>query len=315
MSVVNLFSKRQRRLRGEFPDIYTYDSLPQAFRAQVVHIWGDVLGTVTDYWTASNVREAYKIIVEVLRREYGVFALPPTRPCGPADENYYAEACRFLVEEKRCERVLDIIEVSFRAIDRITRTGDYLSRYNNHWKIADEAIAELNMRFQEHGLGYEFVAGEIVRIDSQLIHSETVKPALKLLSGRGYAGAQEEFLKAHEHYRKGNAKEAINECLKAFESTMKAICHRRRWSYPPGATSKALIDICFQKELIPCFWQGEFAALRALLEGGVPTGRNKTSGHGQGPRPLEVPSHMVSYILHMTAAGILFLATAEEALN
>jgi len=280
-----------------------------------VHIWGDALGTSTDYWQHGSAREGYKLVVDILRREYGVFALPPTRPAGPAEENYFAEACTFLLEEKVCEKVLDIIEVSFRAIDRVTRAGDYLNRYTTAGKIADQAIVELNIRFQEHGLGYEFVAGEIVRIDSQLIHSEAVKPALKLLSGRSYAGAQQEFLKAHEHYRKGNAKEAINECLKAFESTMKAICHRRRWSYPPGATSKALIDICFQKELIPCFWQGEFAALRALLEGGVPTGRNKTSGHGQGPRPLEVPSHMVSYILHMTAAGILFLATAEEALN
>jgi hypothetical protein len=164
-------------------------------------------------------------------------------------------------------------------------------------------------------LGYEFVGGEILRVDSQLIHAEAVKPALNLLSHQQYSGAQDEFLRAHEHYRKGNSKEAINECLKSFESTMKAICDRRGWAYPPEATSKKLIDICFRNGLIPDFWQGEFAGLRALLENGVPTGRNKTSGHGQGSQPVEVPPHMVSYILHMTAAGIVFLAKAEEALK
>jgi hypothetical protein len=315
MPVFEIFSKRQKRLRGEFPDVYTYDSIPHPFRAQVVHIWGDALGTLVDYWQNSNVQQAYKIVVEVLRREYGVFALPPSRPTAPDNQNYYAEACQFLLEERVYEKVLDIIEVSFRAIDKITRDGGYLKRYSRYDEIADDAIAELNARFREHGLGYEFVSGEIIRIDSQLMHSEVVKPALSLLSSRGYSGAQEEFLKAHEYYRKGNAKEAINECLKSFESTTKAICDRRGWAYPPNATSKPLIDICFRNGLVPDFWQGEFAALRSLLESGVPTGRNRTSGHGQGARPVEVPPHIAGYILHMTAAAIVFLARADEALK
>jgi hypothetical protein len=313
MPVLELFSKKQKRLRGEFPDVYTYDSIPRTFRAQVVHIWGDALGTLTDYCEHATVREAYKFIVDILRRESGVFALPPTRPTAPHDENYFAEACHFLMEEKDHEKVLDIIQVSFRFIDTVTRRGDYLQRYRQCLEVADDAIAELNVRFQEHGLGYEFVNGEIARIDSQFIHSDTVKPALNLLNETGYSGAQNEFLKAHEHYRKGNAKEAINECLKAFESTMKAICHRRHWAYSANATSKTLIDICFQNGLIPDYWQGQFAALRTLLESGVPTGRNKTSAHGQGAQPVEVPAHIVGYILHMTAAGIVFLAKSEEA--
>src|ERR1019366_1526163 len=85
----------------------------------------------------------------------------------------------------------------------------------------DSAVTELNARFREHGIGYQYESGEIIRVDSQLIHSEVVKPALTLLTAPEYEGANAEFLKAFEHYRKGDTKECLNECLKAFESTMK----------------------------------------------------------------------------------------------
>ena len=87
----------------------------------------------------------------------------------------------------------------------------------------EEAIAELNTRFREHGVGYQYESGEIIRVDSQLLHSEVVKPALALLTSKEYEGANTEFLKAFEHYRKNDTKECLNECLKAFESTMKAL--------------------------------------------------------------------------------------------
>ena len=147
------------------------------------------------------------------------------------------------------------------------------------------------------------------------MHSEAIKPAIRLLYKKRYAGAQQEFLNAHQHYRKGETKEALNDCLKAFESVMKAICDKRRWSYPKTATAKALIDVCFKNELIPVFWQSQYSALRTLLESGVPTGRNKLSGHGQGTAPVEVPGHIAAYMLHMTASAIVFLAEAEAQLK
>ena len=144
-----------------------------------------------------------------------------------------------------------------------------------------------------------------------MIHAEVVKPALKLLDQQKYAGAQQEFLRAHEHYRTGNAKEAINECLKAFESVMKSICDDRGWPYGDGATARGLIKVCFDNQIVPSFWQSHFSSLRSLLESGVPTARNKESGHGQGAAPTNVPMHLVGYALHMTAATIVFLAEAD----
>ncbi|MDP1861483.1 MAG: hypothetical protein Q8K82_22640, partial [Gemmatimonadaceae bacterium] len=63
MSIFDLFSKRQKRLRGEAPDVYTYDRLPEPLRAQIVHIWHDTLGGHDNYAEHVEVRQVYEFIV------------------------------------------------------------------------------------------------------------------------------------------------------------------------------------------------------------------------------------------------------------
>lgn len=307
MAILDIFSKRRKRLRGHEPDIYSYDHLPQPLKIQIIHIWRETLGDTYDY--QGKVSSAYKFIVQTLCREYGVFQLPGSeRHYG--DRDWIRELAEFLLNEKDVEKTLDAIELSFRAIDGFTRNFDYMHRQRAS-EQADAAISELNHRFKEHGIGYQFAGGEIIRVDSELIHAEVVKPALHLLSQRQYKGVQEEFLKAHEHYRHGNAKEALNECLKSFESMMKAVCDNRGWAYSGDATAKNLIKACMDNGLVPVFWQQNFNALQSLLESSVPTGRNKLGGHGQGSASVAVPDYLVAYMLHMTAAAIVFLAEAD----
>lgn len=307
MAIVDLFSKRQKQLRGEVPDVYKYDTIPTQLRVQIVHIWHDCLGTKSEYISKyTSVDRGYKFIAETLRREYGVFQLTNNR-----HDDYMEEVIGFFQKETDVEKVLDVIDLSFRIADRFARSFNYKHSQNAHADV-DNAIEELNCRFKEHGVGFEYSHGEIIRIDSQLIHTEAVKPALNLLNGKEYAGAQQEFLKAYEHYRQGNSKEALNDALKAFESTMKAICDKRKWHYDSNDTCKRLIDICYEQGLVPAFWQHHMGAVRSLLEGGVPTGRNKLSGHGQGTTPITVPEHIVAYVLHMTASAIVFLVKSEQ---
>jgi len=298
------------------PDVYTYDNLPNTLKVQIVHIWKDAIGNESDYYShysySENVIQSYKFIVDILCREYGLFALPTAEKYN--NRMYLKELYSYLLQVEEIETQLDIVELSFRCIDKITRKCDYLGR-NNASKLADNAINELNTRFKEQGIGYQYLDGEIVRVDSELIHIEAVKPALRLLNERSYKGAQQEFLSAYDHYRHGKNKESLNDCLKSFESTMKAICDKRKWEYDQNATAKLLIQICFDKELIPQFWQQKFSSLRSLLESSIPTGRNKLSGHGQGSTPTEVPDHIVAYMLHMTASTLVFLTTAEKNLT
>lgn len=307
MGILDLFSKRQKAIRGEMPDVYTYDAIPNTLRVQVCHILQDALGDGSPYERQSEA--AYKAAVEALRREYGVFVLPPSS----GREAFVEELFNFILSEQDVEHVLDAIEVAFRLVNNAARDYYFLRRTDSSER-ADDAISELNGRFREHGVGFEFSNDQVIRIDTEYVHAEVVKPALRLLSGKKYDGARQEFLSAHAHYRAGNTKECLNDCLKSFESTMKAICDARGWTYKAGATSKDLINTCFDNGLVPVFWQSHFSSLRQELESSVPTGRNKLGGHGQGTTPVVVPSHIAAYMLHMTAATIVFLAEADIAL-
>ena len=312
MTIIDLYSKRQKRLRGDVPDVYVYDQLPEALRNQIVYIWQESLGNPhSNRFYDGQAPGMYKLIVDVLCREYGVLNLPGTVRYRTRDD--IDELTTFFTQEKNVEHAMDVVELTFKIINGATRSYEYLFRRNAS-AIADAAIEELNGRFKEHGIGYQFVNNEIVRVDSEFVHAEVVITALRLLNRDGYKNVQDEFLKAHEHYRHGNSKEALNECLKAFESTMKVICDKRGWSYGSGDTAKGLIQLCLDNELVPSFWQSNFVSLRSLLEGGIPTGRNKLSGHGQGSSAIAVPDHLVAYMLHMTASTIVFLCEAEAAL-
>jgi hypothetical protein len=308
MTVFDIFSKRQKRLRGEVPDVYKYDEIPPHLRVQIIHIWDDAIGGDREASRSLEAAQVYDGLAQVLRREYGVFQLVDTSPM-----NCRQELCDFLLNEADVEHVLDAVETSFRFIDKLTRRYGYLGRTHAD-QIATNAINELNARFLEHGVGFAYESGEIVRIDSQFIHAEVVKPALRLLARKEFAGAQQEFLEAHDHYRRGLHKEAMAGALKSLESVLKSVCDTKGWTYDKNrATAKDLIAICLEKGLVPSFWESAMGNLRALLESGVPTARNRLSGHGQGSVPVEAPRHVVTFVLHMTAAAIVFLGQASDA--
>jgi hypothetical protein len=309
MAIIELFSKRQKKLRGDIRDIYCYDYIPEELKNQVIHIWYDAIGNEYQYTNFDTVERIYRFVESTLLREYGMLCFPSSKFKG---NNALSEVRNFFLTETDSERNLDVIEVSFQIINTLTRRTDYLDR-NNADKIANNAIDELNYRFREHGVGYEFINNEIVRVDSQFLHSEAVKPTLRVLNKKGYEGAEQEFLNAHEHYRVGRMKDAIDDSLKALESVLKIICNKRNWKYTEKDGASKLIDICFDNNLIPLFWQSQFRCLRNLLQDSVPTGRNKLGGHGQGGIIKDVPGYLTAYILHMTASAIVFLTEAEAA--
>jgi hypothetical protein len=314
MPIFDTFAKRQQKLRGDFPDVYSYDNIPYPLRVQIVQIMMEILGgdinEYKHYGSEIQVKDAYKSIVEILRKEIGAFHLPPSNKY---QDNPIRELADYLLTESDAEHVLSAVELICRIMENVASKQSYRG-----WKDAEQvsknAIQEINSRLKEHGLGYEY-DGEIIRIDTELIHAEAVKPALGLLRNAKFSGAEQEFMNAYSHYRKGNNKEALNDALKAFESTMKSIYEKREWAYTKTDPASKLIKVAFDSGLIPSFWENHFSGLRTTLEAGVPTARNKLSGHGQGATPVEVPSHFVAYILQLTASTIVFLVKAEEALS
>jgi hypothetical protein len=242
-------------------------------------------------------------------RELGVFQLNER---GGAE---YDQCVHYLLNADT-DNTLSIIEVFFRLLRHCY--GNLNDYHRSSMGIVDstaDAIDELNLRFHEHSIGYQFVEQSIIRVDSQYIHAEVVLPALTLLSQPGFEGPLDEFMGAHKHYREHHNEEAIADALKAFESTMKAICDVRNWTYNKNSdAATALIRIVFEHELIPAYLQTQFGALRTLLESGAPTVRNRNAGHGQGSAIRNVPPHIAAYALHMTAANIVLLVEAHNAL-
>lgn len=306
MSIFDLFSKRQKRLRGEVPDVYQYENFPIEFRRQIILIAVDAIGNKTPYVSTIDI---YEQVDKTLCKEYGVFELNKYKT---SQERIF----NFLLETNNFEQCIDIIELLCNVIHNFMKSEG--RTHSNIQQAADDAINELNHRFKEHGIGYQFEpeANEIIRVDSQFIHSEVVKPVLKLLtSDKLYQGANDEFLSAHDHYRHGKYKECLNDCLKSFESFLKAVHEKHRWKYNKDKdTARNLIKNCFEYELIPSYMQSQFDSLRNLLESGLPTIRNRESGHGDGVTTKEVPEHLASYALHLTATNLLFLSQCEEKL-
>ena len=308
MPVTDIFSKRQKRLRGEVPDVYQYDEIPDELRVQVIHILEDAFGRPSKgsfghFAYPAGGEEAYAFLHETLCRAYGVFTLHQHA------KSHYEAVMNFLLQTEETEEAIDVIQLSFQLIDRRLDRPVYLNI------SPDDAVEELNHRFREHGVGYQYESGQIIRVDSQYLHSEAVKPALTMLSDSMYQGANAEFLSAHEHYRAKRYKECLNDCLKAFESCLKAICDKRGWTYGAGDTANRLVDITFKNKLIPNFMQSHFSALRKTLTAGVPALRNELGGHGQGAREISVPEHIATYALHLTASNILFIVQANEKLT
>jgi hypothetical protein len=230
--------------------------------------------------------------------------------------SYPHTQCEDFLNKAPTPHALDIIELTFRVID--TELRDPRRARFQHIQVKqtpDDAIVELNHRFREHGIGYQFAGGQIIRVDSQYLHNQVVEEALTLLHEQGFEGPQDEFMSAHDHYRKGEYKDAIVDAENAFESIMKSICDARNWAYTSTATAKDLINVVLTKGLIPPYLQTHFAGLRSTLEAGLPTVRNKSaSSHGQGATSIVVPEYMAAYALHLAATNIVLLVQAHKAL-
>jgi hypothetical protein len=299
MPVTDLFHERERlRLKGNEPEVYVY-KLPHPLRVQLVHVFREVL---TPYRSESGYarthypqNDVWTEIRDLLRKEFAVFSLYQN------GVNPQHEIEEFFLQASDAE-ALSTLEAFFRIISK--RFG--ASRIKS-------AVAEVNERVKKHAVGFEFDGATVIRVDSQYLHVEAVRPALLLLSQKGFEGANAEFLSAHEHYREGRHEEAMVDALKAFESAIKCIAKIRSIPIDPNATATPLIAAMVANKVLPASLESHLTGLRTALESGLPTLRNKTAGHGSGPEVREVPRHVAAHCLHLAAANIIFLVESHLA--
>ena len=302
MAIYDLYSKRQKRLKGETPEIFVYDQIEKKLRYQIVLIFRDAVGSDSDY---SN--KFYNWITETLCREYGVRSLHEKTFTYHNNIGLEKDFFTFIEHHAGIEELFDAIELTMRYIDIIIRKDNNYG-YNVKVKLSvDDAIIEFNDRLRESGVGYSYINRQIIKLDSTVMHQEIAEPVIKLLWQPAFEYAAEEYLKAQQHYKEGRNKECLNDCLKAFESTMKIICHTKGWAFEENDPAKKLIAVCLNNNLIPEYIQTQFSSLKGVLESGVPTIRNKEGAHGQGHIKKEADDELTRYALNLTGANIIYL--------
>lgn len=243
-----------------------------------------------------------------MRLELGVHQLTDNKYA-----NFQKELFLWLQQELNIDHWLDGVELSLQTIERWMSAQELRSLYRPSAKPSD-VIAQFNARLLEAAIGYQYVSGEIIRIDSQHIHSEVVLPALHLLSDPSFESANNEYRSAHEAYRHGELEDCLVDCAKALESVLKVIGRKRGWKFNDTDTASRLIKAAVEAHFLAAYSEPALNHLSGLTESSTPAVRNKMAAHGAGVKPRVIPQHLAAFQLHQTAAVILYLAEQDLAL-
>jgi len=299
-------------------DIYEYEKVDKHFRTQFTLI----LTNLIDIKTPSDENE-WVALEQHLKIEFGKDYLSSETSSINRVLNYFQKTndieALYIINQ-----VLQMLYNLKNKYLRYVKEG-----YNDGWNNFDEGgyyksqaekmeeiMNKISAKLLENGIGYEFINNQLVRFDNQYIHGEIVKDAIQLLQHHDFLNVSAEFMKAHEHYKSGDYKDAITNAGKAFESTMKIICSKLGYEFNSDRdTASKLINILIQNGFIPSYLQDHLSGIQKVLASGIPTVRNKVS-HGEGDSPIVISPSMVKYILNLCATNIVFLVnTYEEKIN
>ena len=228
-----------------------------------------------------------------------------------------ADAWVIYTEQNHLNGVLSLIEVCALVMANLAGTDRGTSIAYHRGATADpvEGVVEINERFLRAGVGYQFENGRIIRVDSQYVHAEVVKEALRLLCEPEFATANDEFMTAHRHLREEKLRDCNTAALRATENVLKVICDARGWPSQPGDNFERLLAIVQNEGLFPDYLGGYFANLIGAMKAGGPKIRDRQGGHGPALGDEPVPDHIGAFALHLTAANIVMLVKAYRALS
>ena len=310
MVIFDLFSKRQAdAAKSGVADVYQYEEIPANLRVQVAQIAVEAVGKVgshsSNYGMPNHDNNLWFQIENIYLREKGIDLI--------GGENFAGDRVLAFIRKCSTTEWLDFLELI--ALGIKTMGDDDHSHERHIWYVStsgQEAIDEINYRLQQAGVGYQLEGHRLIRVDSQYVHAEVVKPALALLSGQDFEGPRQEFLAAHQHYRTGEHRQAVAMAANAVESTLKAIFDQKGWDYKKGARISDLVKVAKANALWPDYLDASFDQLVATLQSGLPKIRDNDASHGQGATPKNVPGYIAAYALHLAASKILFITEAAK---
>ncbi|WP_397577163.1 STM4504/CBY_0614 family protein [Sphingorhabdus sp.] len=312
--IFDLYSKRtKRQANSNLSDVYQYDSVPNTLRVQVQQILVDAIGPqfAANFYAAGAQHkhnpDAWEFIHKALCKEFGVHSLR-------GKQLALANVVGF-IGNAGINEFLDTVEMCCTYIIKLKMTSEHNRKNVGITQEPDSAIDEINYRFREACLGYQIEEGKFIRVDSQFMHQEVVKPAIHILNSEEFSGPRSEFLSAHESFRNGDYERAIILASNSFESTLKVVCDKNRWVYQKGARATDLLKLVKSNGLWPDYLDGSFDQLIATLSSGLPKVRNEAAAHGQGAELRSTPSYVAAYALHLAGAKIILISEAQKNLS
>lgn len=299
--------------RGNEPDVYAYDSLPDQLRHQLCVAFSEGIGRYfydasDGSYTPPNANSWWELIDRICRTEIFPY-LSYTKERSLAQRVF-----KFITDNKSIDDVLSIVEIC--CVGLVGVDNEHEPPEARGAKIkGSEAIKEINARFEQHSVGFQFKNRRIIRVDSKISHVEMIKPALMILMEAIFVKANEEFVLAHSHYRTAAFKDCVTAANRSFESMLKAICDVEGWPYGKGDGASELVTKVTTNGLFTHDFERSFTAYVAMLKAGLPAVRNDAGGHGEGLATASVTKHIARFALNLTASNLIFLGEAYSTLK
>lgn len=297
VGVTDLFSKRNKTL----PDVFVAKPIPQKFRNQVYQIlsssWLDF-----SHYRGEHLSDK---ISDILCREHGLFTIYPPERKRKQNATTTDDIAQCVIHHKDTDLFLDLIELVFKRMHTSSEFAEFEMDVDQG---RSSATRELNHRFRENGLGYEFDVGSmrLLSKDNEFVHQEAVRPTLELLSDSKFSTANKEYLEAFSDFKDGKFGDCVTKCCAAFESVMKIVCNEKGWQYDEQkATAGPLVSTIIQQCDLPNFLDQPLMIIATL--------RNRVStAHGAGNSQRVVDETLARYALNVTASSIMLVVQASR---
>ena len=156
---------------------------------------------------------------------------------------------------------------------------------------------DLNRLLGEEDASWRMLDGQFILLDSVFVHEQVVASSQQTLHAVRFEGAAQEMLAGQHDLADQDARGAVHNAGKSFESAMKAALDR-----DDHLAAKLLIDALLAEGFfdgLPEELRGGFASQVMLA---LPWMRNHLGGHGQGREEQSLPEPYARLALGLAAA-------------
>lgn len=192
------------------------------------------------------------------------------------------------------QHVLDALEAFYRLLSDeykhpfLVEINAVLTEENSSWRMSDERMYLVDSRFLEALKN---------QIEDEMKQAE-------------FFGAHEEFNDALSNLLSGDIDDAIHKANCAFESALKSLLEQSE-----GAADDLLKYLRNKTDLLGAVSEKVQSAITSKVLLGLPVLRNKIGGHGQGPKPIDVPRAYGDLAINLAATYIKFLLDLKKELK